>query len=75
MKKTMKRYDITQCTLYKCQTKRRLERLLLLKPSQLKQINEKIGYHQFEIDKKHSNEKRRINAPNRELKIIQSRIL
>lgn len=75
MTKATKKYDITQCALYKCQIKRRLEQLLLLKPGQLKLVNEKIQYHQFEIDKRHSNEKRRINAPNRELKKIQSRIL
>lgn len=75
MTKATKKYDVTQCALYKCQTKRRLEQLLLLKPGQLKLVNEKIQYHQFEIDKRHSNEKRRINAPNRELKKIQSRIL
>lgn len=75
MKRTAKKYDITQCALYKCQTKRRLEQLLLLKPGQLKLINEKIQYHQFEIAKRHSDEKRKINAPNRDLKKIQSRIL
>lgn len=38
-------------------------------------IDNIIGYHKFEIDKKHSNEKREITAPDKTLKAIQRRIL
>ena len=71
----LKKYDITQCALYKCRTKKRLEHLLCLEPGGLKTIDNIIGYHKFEIDKKHSNEKREITAPNKTLKAIQRRIL
>ena len=71
----LKKYDITQCALYKCRTKKRLERLLCLEPGGLKMIDNIIGYHKFEIDKKHSNEKREITAPDKTLKAIQRRIL
>lgn len=69
------KYDITQCALYKCRTKRRLEALLCLKPGDLKVIDTIIGYHSFEIDKKHSHEKRQITAPDSTLKLVQRRIL
>lgn len=71
----IKKYDITQCALYKCQTKKRLEHLLCLEPGGLKIIDSIIGYHKFEIDKKHSDEKREITAPDKTLKAIQRRIL
>ena len=51
-KTPIKKYDITQCALYKCRTKRRLERLLCLEAGGLKVIDTIIGYHSFEIDKK-----------------------
>lgn len=38
-------------------------------------IDNIIGYHKFEIDKKHSNKKREITAPDKTLKAIQRRIL
>lgn len=71
----LKKYDITQCALYKCRTKKRLESLLYLEPGGLKLIDQIIGYHKFEIDKKHSNEKREITAPDKTLKAVQRRIL
>lgn len=75
MKQPPKRYDITQCALYKCSSKNRLERLLNLETGGLKRINTIIGYHSFEIDKKHSSEKRKITAPDSTLKLVQARIL
>lgn len=76
MNKTpLKKYDITQCALYKCRTKKRLERLLCLEPGGIQKIDSIIRYHKFEIDKKHSNEKRRITAPDKTLKAVQRRIL
>lgn len=74
-KAPIRKYDITQCALYKCRTKKRLEHLLCLEPGGLKIIDSIIGYHKFEIDKKHSNEKREITAPDKILKAIQRRIL
>ncbi|MFR4987623.1 reverse transcriptase family protein [Anaerotruncus colihominis] len=74
-KAPLKKYDITQCALYKCRTKKRLEYLLRLDPGGLKMIDDIIGYHKFEIDKKHSDEKREITAPDKTLKAIQRRIL
>lgn len=71
----LRKYDITQCALYKCRTKKRLEHLLNLEPGGLKMIDNIIGYHEFEISKKHSNEKRGITAPGKTLKAIQRRIL
>ena len=74
-KAPIKKYDITQCALYKCRTRKRLEYLLRLDPGGLKMIDGIIGYHKFEIDKKHSDEKREITAPDKTLKAIQRRIL
>ena len=51
-KAPIRKYDITQCALYKCRTKKRLEHLLCLEPGGLKIIDSIIGYHKFEIDKK-----------------------
>lgn len=75
MKQPPRKYDITQCALYKCRNKNRLEQLLCLESGGLKQINTIIRYHSFEIDKKHSSEKRKITAPNSTLKLVQARIL
>lgn len=71
----LKKYDITQCALYKCRTKNRLEKLLRLEPGGLKTVDDIIVYHKFEIDKKYSDEKRAITAPDKKLKDIQKRIL
>lgn len=80
MRTDRKKYDITQCALYKCRTKKRLEQLLKLKSGELKQIADVISYHSFEIEKKNTKknasvEMRQITAPDRQLKAIQSRIL
>ena len=70
----IKKYDITQCALYKCSNKKRLERFLLLEPGCLKCVAEDIKYHSFSIPKKDGSE-REITAPDKELKRIQKRIL
>ena len=75
MKQPPKKYDITQCALYKCRNKHRLEHILCLESGDLKQIYGIIDYHSFEIDKKHSTEKRKITAPDITLKQVQKRIL
>lgn len=71
----LKKYDITQCAFYKCRTKKRLAFLLCLSLKELEHISGIIEYHSFEIDKKNSEEKRKITAPSKELKTIQRRIL
>ena len=70
----IKKYDITQCALYKCRTKKRLEYLLCLDLGGLKMIDSIIGYHKFEIDKKHFEEKEKELPLIRHL-AIQRRIL
>lgn len=74
------KYDITQCALYKCSNKKKLERLLCIEPGGLKVVSSIISYHSFEIDKKCTSktqkaEKRQITAPDRILKQVQTRIL
>lgn len=69
-----KRYDITQCALYKCGNKPRLAKLLLLDLASLTRVHDIISYHSFEIDKKGSTERRMITAPDKEVKVIQRRI-
>jgi hypothetical protein len=75
MKQPIKRYDITQCALYRCKNKRRLEKLLTLKKYDLEKIDRAISYYSFQMDKKGTNEKRTINAPTLDLKLLQRRIL
>lgn len=75
MKQVKPKYPINQCALYKCSSKRKLESLLTIEPGGLKNIQCAIQYRSFEIDKKNTNEKRKITAPAKELKAIQARIL
>ena len=75
MKTNKPKYPIHQCAFYKCTTKKKLESLLTIEPGGLKNIQHTIKYHSFDIDKKNSNEKRRITAPERTLKAVQKRIL
>lgn len=80
MSKEVRRYSIDQCALYKCRSKRRLEQLLCIESGGLKEIENVISYHAFDMDKKctkkgQATEKRRITAPNNTLKRIQARIL
>lgn len=75
-KTPIKKYDITQCALYKCPNKATSwATSLSWSPGGLKVIDTIIGYHSFEIDKKHSQEKRQITAPDKTLKLVQRRIL
>ncbi len=74
MKQPHKRYDITQCALYKCTNQRRLEGLLGLGKYDLNHIQKVIEYHSFEIDKKGTTEKREITAPKFTIKQVQARI-
>lgn len=75
MKHQRTRYDITQCALYKCRSKKRLEHILTLQEGDLRFVDASIRYHKFKIDKKGTSEKRDITAPNYNLKQVQARIL
>lgn len=75
MKQVKPKYPINQCALYKCNTKRKLESLLTIEPGGLKNIQYAIQYRSFEIDKKNTNEKRKITAPAKTIKAVQTRIL
>ena len=70
-----RRYDINQCALYKCKSKKKLALFLKLEYDDLKQLKDNLVYHSFEIDKPNSPDKRHITAPCKNLKSIQSRIL
>ena len=69
------KYPLNQCALYKCKSKKRLEQILAIETGDLKKIGTVIRYHTFYIDKKDTNEKRHITAPNPKIKQIQSRVL
>ena len=73
--KNRRRYDISQCALYKCNTRRKLATLLNLDYISLMSIQKIITYHAFETEKKGTDEKRAITAPDKQLKIIQRRVL
>lgn len=75
MKQTKPKYPISQCALYKCNSKRKLEQLLTIEPGDLKNIQYAIQYRSFEIDKKNTTEKRKITAPAHTIKAVQARIL
>lgn len=75
MSKVIKKYDITQCALYKCRSPRTLKKRLVIKDEEYKDITAIVKYHGFQIDKKDSTEKRNITAPNKRIKEIQTRML
>lgn len=75
MAKELKKYDINQCLLYKCNSPRNLKKALKLTDEEYKDIVKLVKYHKFQIDKKDSVEKRNITAPDRRIKEIQTRIL
>lgn len=73
--KLYKRYDITQCSLYKCKSKKRAMKLLKISENEFIEIIKVIKYHSFQIDKKGEAEKRYITAPEHRIKAIQKRML
>ena len=75
MKQNRPKYSIDQCALYKCQSRKRLEALLTIETGDLRNIQSAIKYSSFQIEKKHSDEKRTITAPQKTLKAVQARIL
>lgn len=75
MMKIYKKYSLNQCALYKCSSKKKLEHLLNIENGELKNIESAIRYSQFSIDKKNSDEKRIITAPQYTIKRVQKRIL
>lgn len=76
MSKLRGKHPINQCALYKCRSKKRLWHLLEAEDAMFIHAVESIRkYHSFNIEKKGSDEKRKITAPDSELKYLQSRIL
>lgn len=75
MTKNDKKYDITQCALYKCNSPKILKKRLRIKDEEYKNIKSIVKYHGFQIDKKDGVEKRDITAPDKRIKEIQTRIL
>ena len=74
MTKTFKKYDVTQCVLYKCRNKRRLEGILQIKKYDLDKLAKTVRYYTFYKNKQDGGS-REINAPELNLKKIQKRIL
>ncbi|MCM1569863.1 MAG: reverse transcriptase family protein [Roseburia sp.] len=70
-----KKYDITQCALYKCNSPKILKTRLRIKDEEYQNITSIVKYHGFQIDKKDGVEKRDITAPDRRIKEVQTRIL
>ena len=70
-----KKYDITQCALYKCNSPNNLKKILRIKEDEYRDITAIVKYHGFQIDKKDGIEKRNITAPDKRIKEIQTRIL
>lgn len=73
--RTVKKYPLNQCALYKCQSRKKLEAILAIEKGDLRNIHSVIKYSSFKIDKKDSLEKRTITAPKRTIKAVQARIL
>lgn len=62
MGKELKKYNISQCALYKCRSSKRIKKLLRLEDTEYYKIAEIVGYHEFKIDKKDGIEKRAYNS-------------
>jgi RNA-directed DNA polymerase len=75
MKNPKYRYEINQCALYKCQSKKKICSLLDISDSEFNTLRDSVKYHCFEIYKKDNSDKRKITAPNQRLKIVQKRLL
>lgn len=73
-KKNKSKYNIDQCALYKCRSKKRLASLLFLSTEELKKTKNFIKYYSFTKEKKDGGD-RKITAPNIKLKKVQKRIL
>lgn len=71
-KNKLYRYDISQSALYKCHSKSKLSEFLKIN---IKDINKIIKYYTFNLPKKNSSKFRQISAPQKDLKILQKRLL
>lgn len=67
-----KTYPIHQCVFYKCKSKKKLANLLKVDYDKLFNLSRNIEEEYFSF---HSNKRRQITAPKKELKVIQKRIL
>lgn len=70
-----KKYDITQCALYKCRGLNTLSKELGMSKKEIDDISGLIKYKTFDKNKKDSRERRHIYAPYERLKGIQRRML
>lgn len=77
MRNNIKLYPINQCALYKCSSKKKLASLLNSNLAELKDLTVNIdkNYYNFYQDKKGTTDKRKITAPEEELKRLQKRVL
>ena len=75
MEKKNRKYDITQCAMYKCNSPQKLQHILRIKDEEYSDIMSIVKYYGFQINKKDSVEKRNITAPDKRIKEIQTRIL
>lgn len=57
MAEQYKKYDITQCALYKCKSAQKLKKILRITATEYKDIALIAKYHEFQIDKKDGVEK------------------
>lgn len=69
-----KRYDITQCALYRCQSRRRLCEILFLSRSQLKDLANTATHYRRKEQLKKDGSVRILHAPSAPLKRAQKRI-
>lgn len=69
-----KSYDLDQCALYKCKTKKKLFRLLQTTPTKYKELKVATDLYKPLRKKKKDGTFRKVNAPRGDLKRIQKRI-
>lgn len=69
-------YELNQCVFYKCYSKKKLAEILKITLRELKNTswNANTSYYQFSQKKKGTDELRKITAPDKELKKVQSTI-
>lgn len=69
-----KSYDLNQCALYKCKTKKKLFKLLQTTPAKYKELKVATDLYKPLRKKKKDGTFRKVNAPRGDLKRIQKRI-
>lgn len=69
-----KSYDLNQCALYKCKTKKKLFKLLQTTPAKYKELKVALDLYKPLRKKKKDGTFRKVNAPRGDLKRIQKRV-